>query len=129
MTKKMTESPQVSRTKLTTPVRGGVMPSGHDIIESANARAQQRHSPKGTAQSGTSHLPDSIGHTVDRAGIHNEGYLTKKSIKGGVNEFYNSLPPGMHIEDQENADIHGQPFGNVMERAGYSSGVAVHDKP
>jgi hypothetical protein len=38
-------------------------------------------------------------------GVRNSGYLAKKDLEYGVNAMYNSLPPGMDIEDQENCDI------------------------
>jgi hypothetical protein len=51
-------------------------------------------------------LPDSaelLGNEM--VGIKDSGYLAKKNLEFGVNAMYNSLPPGMDIEDQENCDI------------------------
>ena len=50
-------------------------------------------------------------------GVRNTGYLVKKGLEYGVNAFYNSLPPGMDIEDQENSDI------RKMELYAYEGGI------
>lgn len=53
-------------------------------------------------------LPSSGGEVLDKAGIKNTGYLTKKGTPSGLDARFNYLPPGMDIEDQRNADIRGQ---------------------
>lgn len=50
-------------------------------------------------------LPNSGGESVEKTGIHNEGYLTKKGTPSGNQAYFNCLPPGMNIEDQEVSDI------------------------
>jgi hypothetical protein len=40
----------------------------------------------------------------EMVGVKDNGYLVKKGLEFGVNAFYNSLPPGMDIEDQELTD-------------------------
>jgi hypothetical protein len=51
-------------------------------------------------------LPDSAEMAGnERVGIEDNGYLAKKGIEFGVNAMFNSLPPGMDIEDQEVCDI------------------------
>ena len=99
------ESPQVARDGLSTAMVGGSTPSKDDVIKSANARAQKRHEMKGSALADVDVLPNSGGESVDKTGIKDNGYLTKKGLEFGVNAMYNSLPPGMDIEDQENSDI------------------------
>ena len=103
--KKMYESPQVAPDGITTPISGGDSPSGQDVTKSANARSMRRHDTGGDQVADVNVLPDSGGASLDRSGIKNNGYLVKKGLDVGVTAFYNSLPPGMDIEDQENADI------------------------
>jgi hypothetical protein len=63
-------------------------------------------------------LPDSSELINDeRVGIKNNGYLVKKNLEFGVNAFYNSLPPGMDIEDQEVCDI------REMDMVSYEGGL------
>jgi hypothetical protein len=63
-------------------------------------------------------LPDSAEMVHNEmVGVRNSGYLVKKGLEYGVNAFYNSLPPGMDIEDQENSDI------RKMELYAYEGGV------
>lgn len=57
-------------------------------------------------------LPSSGGESLDKAGIKNSGYLTKKGVESGLNARFNYLPPGMDIEDQRCADIRGQEMVN-----------------
>ncbi len=97
---------QVASKKFSTVVKGGDAPDDKDIVESANARAQKRHDVKGgTEYADEQVLPSSGGEVLDKSGIKDTGYLVKKGLEYGVNAFYNTLPPGMDIEDQENADI------------------------
>jgi hypothetical protein len=81
-------------------------PDKKDVIRSVNARAQKRHEMKNQHLADEEVLPDSSEVVGDeRVGIRDSGYLVKKNLEFGVNAFYLSLPPGMDIEDQENADI------------------------
>jgi hypothetical protein len=50
-------------------------------------------------------LPKSGGQTLDKAGINDSGFITKKGTPEGLDARFNYLPPGMNIEDQQNADI------------------------
>lgn len=103
---KQWESRQMTPTQTATRVKGGLEPSKDDIVESANARAQTRHEMKRQPLADMQVLPDSAEmHGNEMTGIKDEGYLVKKNLEFGVNAFYNSLPPGMDIEDQENCDI------------------------
>ena len=102
----MWETPQITPKQLSTPVHGGMSPDHIDVMRSANARSTQRHEMKQQGLADLEVLPDSaeiMGNEM--VGIRDSGYLTKKNLQFGVNAFYNSLPPGMDIEDQENADI------------------------
>jgi hypothetical protein len=53
-------------------------------------------------------LPKSGGKSLDKSGIKDTGYLEKKGTPSGLNARFNYLPPGMNIENQENADIREQ---------------------
>ena len=53
-------------------------------------------------------LPKSGGESLDKAGIKDSGYLTKKGEPSGEMAKFNDLPPGMNIEDQKNSDIRSQ---------------------
>lgn len=117
-TGKQTESPQVAGDGLATPVMGGTSPGKKDVIESANARGAQRHEMKGQRLADEAVLPASGGETLDKSGVKDTGYLVKKGLEYGVTAFYNSLPPGMDIEDQENTDIRTQ------EMKTYSGGIS-----
>lgn len=100
------ETPQVTPDQLATEIYGGMAPSKDDIIRSANARAQKRHEMKNADLADVGVLPDSSELVGDeRVGIRDYGYLAKKGLEFGVNAFYNSLPPGMDLEDQEVSDI------------------------
>lgn len=103
---KQWETPQITPEQLSTEVHGGNAPSAVDIIKSANARAQKRHEMKNQELADVEVLPDSDELLGDeRVGIRNYGYLSKKNTPFGVNALFNSLPPGMDIEDQELTDI------------------------
>lgn len=100
------ETPQVAPDQSATEFFGGMAPSHVDVIRSANARAQKRHEMKEQGLADLEVLPDSaelMGNEM--VGIRDSGYLVKKNLEFGVNAMYNSLPPGMDIEDQENCDI------------------------
>jgi hypothetical protein len=105
---RMYESPQAAPTEMATAVSGGDSPTKLDIEKSANARAQKRHEVKGDEFADMNVLPSSGGEVLDKAGIRDSGYLVKKDLPYGINVFYNTLPPGMDIEDQEIADIRKQ---------------------
>ena len=98
-------SQQAVRDGMSTAPVGGDDPSCEEVIESANKRASKRHEMKGDQVADVNVLPKSEGPVLDRAGINDEGYLTKKGLTDGVNVFYNTLPPGMDIEDQELLDV------------------------
>ncbi len=103
---KQWETPQVTPDQLATEVYGGDGPSAVDIIKSANARAQKRHEMKRQPLADMDVLPDSSELLGDeRVGIRDHGYLSKKNTPFGVNALFNTLPPGMDIEDQELTDI------------------------
>jgi hypothetical protein len=119
MAKKMYESPQASKDGLATTSYGGDAPDAEDVKKSANARAQKRHAVKSPSDSEADSLvPKSVGKVLDKAGINNNGYIVKKGLEYGIDAFYNTLPPGMDIEDQENADI------RTMETYTYSGGLS-----
>lgn len=101
---KMYESPQASADEMSTSKYGGAAPSAKDVVKSANARSGKRHEVKGDKYADLNVLPSSGGESLDKAGIHNDGYLVKKGTPWGVNAMFNSLPPGMQIEDQELTD-------------------------
>jgi hypothetical protein len=44
----------------------------------------------------------------EMVGIKDQGYLDKKGTPSGLKADFNFLPPGMDIEDQDNADIRAQ---------------------
>src|SRR3974390_1404590 len=103
---KQWETPQITPEQLSTPTYGGGAPSAVDVIKSANDRAQTRPEGKNPHLADTEVLPDSSELVGDeRVGIRDHGYLSKKNTPYGVNAFFNSLPPGMDIEDQEICDI------------------------
>ena len=109
------ETPQITPDQLATEMHGGMAPSHLDVIKSANARAQKRHEMKGQHVADIEALPDSAEMVHNEmVGVRNSGYLAKKNLEYGVNAFYNTLPPGMDIEDQEMADIRKMEF-NVYE--------------
>lgn len=113
------ESPQVTKTRLATKVYGGDAPSEADVIKSANAKGGKRHELKGQMMADENVLPNSGGESVDKTGIHNNGYLAKKGTPFGVNAFFNTLPPGMDIEDQEIGDIREQPMHDLVDHTGF----------
>ena len=115
---KMYETPQVTKDQLATEMFGGMAPSKDEIIRSANARAQKRHEMKNQHLADVDVLPESAEMVRNEmVGVKNAGYLVKKGLEYGVNAFYNTLPPGMDIEDQENCDI------RKMEMYTYEGGL------
>ena len=112
------ETPQITPNQLATELYGGMAPDKKDVIKSANARAQKRHEMKAQGLADLEVLPDSTELAGNElVGIRNAGYISKKNLEFGVNAFYQSLPPGMDIEDQENCDI------RKMELVNYDGGL------
>lgn len=111
---KMTESPQMVKRQIGTKIVGGNAPSDSDVIKSANARGGKRHDVKGEQIADINVIADS-SHMEgnEMVGIKNHGYLVKKDTPYGVNAHFNSLPPGMDIEDQEVCDIRKMPMKTV----------------
>ena len=102
---KMYESPQETKSNHTTQRSGGAAPSKEDVVKSANARSMKRHDTSGDQVADVNVLPESGGESLDKSGIKDNGYIVKKNLPFGVDAFYNSLPPGMNIVDQEISDI------------------------
>jgi hypothetical protein len=116
---KQWETRQITPNQTATKIKGGMEPSKEDIVESANARGQKRHEMKNQPLADMQVLPDSsemCGNEM--VGIRDAGYLVKKNLEYGVNAMYNSLPPGMDIEDQENSDI------RAMDLVVYEHGIS-----
>lgn len=111
---RMYESPQVARDGISTRQYGGSAPSNPDIVKSANARGAKRHEMKGDSVADVNVLPNSA-HMAgnEMVGIKDSGYLVKKGIAMGNDANFLSLPPGMDIEDQENADIRKMPMKTI----------------
>jgi hypothetical protein len=110
------ESPQDQRDGLGTKVYGGNAPTERDIIKSANARGGKRHDMKGGDRYADTGILADSAHMEgnEMVGIKDSGYLTKKGlVEGGANVMLHSLPPGMNIEDQENADIRKMPMKTI----------------
>lgn len=103
---KQTESPQAVSKQTGTPSFGGKNPSKEAVIKSANARGGDRHEVKSADVADVGNLADTA-HMAgnEMVGVKNDGYLVKKNTPFGVNAMFNSLPPGMDIEDQEVCDI------------------------
>ena len=99
------ETPQITADQIGTQIVGGMAPSAEDVIRSANARGSKRHEMKGQEVADVNVLPESAMMAGNEmVGVKDNGYLVKKGLEFGVNAFYNSLPPGMDIEDQEITD-------------------------
>ena len=123
------ETPQITPLQIATEMYGGDAPTHIDIIKSVNARAQKRHEMKRQVLADLETLPDStelVGNEL--VGVRNAGYLAKKNLEFGVNAMYNSLPPGMDIEDQELADIRKQEMVAYTGGLGYA-GDGWNDRP
>lgn len=118
MAKKQTETAQVAPDGLATPDFGGDAPDGKAVQKSANARSEKRHAVKSPSNNeADSVVPRSVGKVLDKAGVNNNDYIVKKGCPSGVQAMFNTLPPGMDIEDQENADI------RKMETKMYGGGL------
>jgi hypothetical protein len=59
-------------------------------------------------------LPSSGGAALEKTGIKDNGYLTKKGTPSGESAKFNKLPPGMDIEDQSVCDIRAMPMKTVV---------------
>ena len=113
------ETPQIAPDQMGTQMYGGMAPSKEDVVRSANARGSKRHEMKGEDVADVNVLPDSAMMAGNEmVGIKDSGYLVKKGLEFGVNAFYNSLPPGMDIEDQELTDQ------REMQMVVYEGGVS-----
>lgn len=99
------ESNQERPMTFKTPIEGGDAPSKDAVVKSANARSKMRHETGGDKYADLGVLPKSGGETIDKTGVNDQGYLVKKGTPFGVNVFFNTLPPGSDIADQEVADI------------------------
>jgi hypothetical protein len=88
-----------------TATMGNKRPGHTEVIKGANARSKVRHETSGDQYADVNVLPKSGGGTLDKDGINDNGYLVKKGTPYGVDVFFNSLPPGSDITDQEVADI------------------------
>lgn len=116
MAKKMYESPQVASDGMATQM-GADSESG--VKEAANKRSSKRHAIK----SGSDNEADSLfpgagsGEVLDKAGVNNSGYIVKKNTPYGVGAMFNTLPPGMDIEDQELADIRQEPYKEITGKS------------
>jgi hypothetical protein len=117
--KKQYETPQVTSEQLATKTYGDMAPNMEDVIKSANSRGQSRHEMKKTEVADVDVLPESAQMVRNEmVGVKDNGYLAKKGLMFGVNAFYNSLPPGMDIEDQELSDI------REMKMVAYEGGLS-----
>ena len=112
------ESNQETTMTHVTPVKGGNMPSNEDVVESANARSMHRHETGKDMVADQNVLKETGMTTLEKSGIKDNGYIVKKGTPFGVNAFFNSLPPGADIIDQEVADIRKQ------EMHTYSGGIS-----
>jgi len=59
---------------------------------------------------------------LDNPGFQVGGYITKKGLNiggKGADVRLNFLPPGMYIDNQENADIRPITMKNIVDPAGY----------
>ena len=109
------ESAQVAPDQSATEFFGGSAPTHVDVIKSANARGQKRHEMKQQGLADLEVLPDSaelLGNEM--VGVRDSGYIAKKNLEYGVNAMYQSLPPGMDIEDQEYCDIRKMEVRDVI---------------
>lgn len=112
------ESNQENLKTHSTKTFGGNAPNESDVIKSANARSKMRHETGGDKFADVNVLPKSGGESVDKTGINDSGYLVKKGTPYGVEVFFNTLPPGSDITDQEMADIREEPMKT------YSGGIS-----
>lgn len=98
-----------------------------------SAISQSRNSDYGMGMNVSVKAPNTDGQgrfrdspnteTLDNPGFQTGGYITKKdlSIGGpGADVRLNFLPPGMFIDNQENADIRPIPLKEIVKTSGYS---------
>lgn len=116
MAKKMYESPQAARDGMATPMGADSMAG---VIKGANDRSKKRHAVKSPSDSEADSLFPGAGsgEVLDKAGVANSGYIVKKNTPYGVGAMFNTLPPGMDIEDQENADIREMTYHEVTNKS------------
>jgi len=55
----------------------------------------------------------------EMVGVKDSGYIEKKGIPSGLDARFNCLPPGMNIEDQDNADIRAQKLSEYKGGCSY----------
>jgi len=112
--KKEYASPQAVRDGMATPMGGD---SQEGVKQGANNRSKKRHIMKDTGNDEAKSLFPGAGsgEVLDKAGVDNSGYIVKKGTPYGVGAMFNSLPPGMDIEDQENADIRAMEYKEVTD--------------
>jgi hypothetical protein len=117
------ESAQENSLTHVTAVFGGEAPKSMDVVKSANARSKKRHEVGGSNFADIDVLPNSSKMDGNEmVGIKDAGYLVKKGTPFGVEAFFNSLPPGMDITDQELADIRVEPMKTYSGGLGFGDG-------
>lgn len=80
--------------------------------------------PKTDTTDGAGRFRDSVPGAVDldNAGLQVGGYITKKNLNiggMGADVRLNFLPPGMYIDNQENADIRPIQMKEIVKTSGY----------
>lgn len=105
-------APQVARDGMSTSMNGSVS-------SNADARSEKRHAMKSPSDNEADSLFPGAGsgEVLDKAGVMNSGYITKKGTPYGVEAMFNTLPPGMDIEDQENTDIRKMPYKELLNKS------------
>lgn len=113
---KMYASPQAARDGMATPM-GADTEAG--VSKAANSRSSKRHAVKSPSNNEADSLFPGAGsgEVLDKAGVNNAGYIVKKNTPYGVGAMFNTLPPGMDIEDQEIADIREEPYKQVTNKS------------
>lgn len=105
-------APQAARDGMSTTMSGSVE-------HTANARSEKRHAMKSPSNNEADSLFPGAGsgEVLDKAGVMNSNYIVKKGTPYGVSAMFNTLPPGMDIEDQENADIREEPYKQLTNKS------------
>ena len=66
---------------------------------------------------------ETIGKSLDDAGLQTDGYQTKKGtpfqMGAEIGHVFNRLPPGMFIDNQEIKDIREMPYKEIVAASGY----------
>ncbi len=88
------------------------MSGDKSVMSAANGRSRK----SGMPDEGV--LPKSSMKPVEWTGIKDTGYLDKKGTPSGVTAMFNTLPPGMNIDDQELTDQREMPMKTIT-RMGY----------